>query len=90
MNIATYVLIGDLPRIPNDTQIGPNKSTPLVANGLVLIKRSAGKLPIICEANFGLYRKQFTHCLTTALHSRLAFMSHIGWRIRPTNALGPA
>jgi len=59
MNIATYVLIGDLPRIPNDTQIGPNKSTPLVANGLVLIKRSV---------SYPLFVKLILACIESNLH----------------------
>ncbi|XP_043866879.1 uncharacterized protein LOC122757729 [Drosophila mojavensis] len=53
-NMAIYILTGDLPRIPSETSIGPQKSTPLISNGLFPCKRSAGRLPIIWDKSFGL------------------------------------
>jgi len=82
----TYILSGILPRMPNETLIGPKRSTPLTLNGRMLRRRSAGRLPNICEYCRCLCRKQWVHRRTTALHSLRALISQILWPSKPTSA----
>lgn len=67
-NMQTYVFIILVFRVIFFLiKIGSAKSTPHFENGLLVTTRVLGRLPIMNSAGFGLFLKQHTHLLNTAL-----------------------